>query len=228
MGFADFDIMGKCKTIIEKVEEIKTNLSEVKTSASGAKTSADNAKASADTAASNTSVIGATGNTGGSATAGTVMAKLNALITNTAANNTASTTGTLSQKISSAIANTATNNTASKTGILSAKLAYVISLLENTTYGLSALKTASSSSVVKSVQRGVITLERNVSNTATISPVATSKTVVLYTGDTNNSSEEYAKNFRIQLVLTDSTTITASRGSNSGTVTVPYQVIEFY
>jgi hypothetical protein len=68
--------------------------------------------------------IGATGNTGGSATAGTVMAKLNTLITNTT-----------------------TNNTASKTGILSAKLAYIISLLENTTYGLNALKTTISGSM---------------------------------------------------------------------------------
>ena len=83
--------------------------------------------------------IGATGDTGGSASAGTVMGKLNAIIsslaniggssvnasditaikTATAVNNTASTSGTLSQKISSAIANTATNNTENKTGILS-------------------------------------------------------------------------------------------------------------
>lgn len=39
--------------------------------------------------------------------------------------------------------NTATNNVASKTGVLSAKLSYIISsLLENTTYGLNAIKTA--------------------------------------------------------------------------------------
>lgn len=35
---------------------------------------------------------------------------------------------------------TATNNTGSKTGILSQKLTYLISLLENSTYGLSAIK----------------------------------------------------------------------------------------
>jgi hypothetical protein len=63
--------------------------------------------------------IGATGDTGGTASAGTVMAKLNALVSNTT-----------------------TNNTASKTGVLSAKLTYIISLLENTTYGLSAIKNA--------------------------------------------------------------------------------------
>ena len=146
MGFADFDIMGKCKAIIEKVEEIATNLSEVKTSASGAKASADNAKASADTAASNTSVIGATGNTGGSATAGTVMAKLNALLT--------SWTSTRAGYIDNIRSYTVTNNTASKTGVLSAKLAYVINLLENATYGLSAIK--SNGGAVKSVQRGTV------------------------------------------------------------------------
>lgn len=38
---------------------------------------------------------------------------------------------------------TITNNTASKTGVLSQKLSYAISLLENSTYGLNALKNAS-------------------------------------------------------------------------------------
>lgn len=143
MGFADFDIMGKCKTIIEKVEEVATNLSEVKTFASGAKTSADDAKASAATAVSNTSVIGATGNTGGSTTAGTVMGKLNALLTNW--------TSTRAGYIDNIRSYTITNNTASKTGVLSAKLAYVISLLENTTYGLSAIKTKLNGGVTASV-----------------------------------------------------------------------------
>ena len=91
--------------------------------------------------------IGPTNATGGTTTAGTVMGKLNAILsglsniggggsdnsaditaikTATATNNTASTTGTLSQKLSSAIANTATNNTENKTGILSQKLSYLI------------------------------------------------------------------------------------------------------
>lgn len=138
MGFADFDIMGKCKTIIEKVEEIKTNLSEVKTSASGAKTSADNAKASADAAASNTSVIGATGNTGGSATAGTVMGKLNKLITDLTTH-IGVWTSTRASYVDNIRSYTVTNNTASKTGVLSQKLAYAIDLLENSLYGLAAI-----------------------------------------------------------------------------------------
>ena len=150
MGFADFDIMGKCKTIIEKIEEIATNLSEVKTSASGAKASADDAKASAATAVSNTSVIGATGNTGGSSTAGTVMGKLNKLITDLTTH-IGVWTSTRASYIDNIRSYTITNNTASKTGVLSAKLAYVISLLENTTYGLNAIKTNLNNGVTASV-----------------------------------------------------------------------------
>ena len=78
-------------------------------------------------------LIGATGNTGGSTTAGTVMAKLNKVITdtttiltNTNTNNTASTSGTLSQKVSSAISNTAATTTENSSGTLSAKLTYLI------------------------------------------------------------------------------------------------------
>lgn len=106
-----------------------------------------------------TALIGATNNTGGSATAGTAMAKLNGIFTNastaaskaTAAAKDAASIKTTVATVSTDAASasmcaknaqtfTATNNKASKTGILSQKLAYVIGLLENTTYGLSALK----------------------------------------------------------------------------------------
>lgn len=53
--------------------------------------------------------------------------------------------------------NTSISSTASKTGILSQKSAYIISLLENATYGLSAIRTALTGGgvpAVKSVQRG--------------------------------------------------------------------------
>ena len=53
---------------------------------------------------------------------------------------------TINTNANTAKSNTTTNNTASKTGILSQKLSYIISLLENTTYGLSALKNAITSS----------------------------------------------------------------------------------
>ena len=46
---------------------------------------------------------------------------------------------TINSNVTSILNNTKTNNTASKTGVLSAKSAYVISLLENSTYGLNAI-----------------------------------------------------------------------------------------
>ena len=101
-------------------------------------------------------LIGATGNTGGSTTAGTVMAKLNkvitdttAIINNTKSNNTASTTGTLSQKISSAISNTAATTTENSSGTLSAKLTYLINRRDKTvTPSSTNIKTFSSSGSV--------------------------------------------------------------------------------
>ena len=116
--------------------------------------------------------IGGTADAAGSVTTGSVFAKLNKIIgditthmgrwtaaratkidtieTNTAkASHANGTTGTAAYWALAAYnmgvntkTNTETNNTASKTGILSQKHAYTHSLLENTTYGLSAIKTA--------------------------------------------------------------------------------------
>ena len=91
--------------------------------------------------------IGATSDTGGSTTAGTTMGKLNKVITDVTTLLT-NYTSTRAGYIDNIRSYTVTNNTASKTGVLSAKLAYIISLLENTTYGLSAIKNTSSSSVL--------------------------------------------------------------------------------
>ena len=120
-------------------------------------TVADNIYSKVDTEVANILTdIGPTSATGGSTTAGTVMAKLNKLITDltshisswtstragyidTIKTNTDNIYAKVDAEVASAVSNTATNNTASKTGVLSAKLAYVISLLENTTYGLSAI-----------------------------------------------------------------------------------------
>ena len=81
-------------------------------------------------------------------------------------------------------------------------------------------------SVVKSVQRGVITLSSALSSSATINSVNTSKAIVIYGGNnvdasTNNKYFEY-------LTLTNSTTVTVTRTSGSGVTNVPYQVIEYY
>lgn len=193
--------------------------------------------------------IGATGDTGGSTSAGTVMGKLNKIISDIASfvgnwtstragyidtikTNTDRLTSTRAGYIDNIRSYTVTNNTASKTGVLSQKLAYVISLLENTTYGLSALKTSSSSSVIKSIQRGEIVIPANSSSaTVAINSVNTNKAIILYGGSVYNyyiadSPHEWDS----RLVLTNSTTITAYRATAvaSYSATISYQVVEFY
>ncbi len=134
----------------------------INTNASNASARAENAKN--NTATNNTAksdgilsqklsyiisnLLGTVNATGGTTAAGTVMAKLNALLTNWTSTR-AGYIDTINTNASNAAAraenaknNTATNNTASKTGILSQKESYTISLLENTTYGLSAIKTS--------------------------------------------------------------------------------------
>jgi len=92
--------------------------------------------------------IGATGDTGGSSTAGTLFGKLNKIISDIATF-VGNWTATRAGYIDNIRSYTVTNNTASKTGVLSAKLAYIISLLENTTYGLNALKTANTKKCIE-------------------------------------------------------------------------------
>lgn len=118
---------------------------------------------------------------------------------------------------------TVTNNTASSTGTLSQKLSYII----NTGTPVTSL----SGKIIKSVQRGVISMEGDTA-TATITSVNTSKAVVVHgwsTLQSLNGSYDYASGWDARLALTNSTTITATR-SNVGTSAsyVNYQVIEFY
>ena len=81
--------------------------------------------------------------------------------------------------------------------------------------------------VVKSVQRGVMTIEaENKQATATISEVNPNKSLVIYTGCVTGNNTSYLP----MLVLTANDTVTATRlssGDSYGT-SVPYQVIEFY
>ena len=90
-------------------------------------------------AASSSSSIGQTNNSGGTTSAGTVFAKLNKIISDIAAfvaNYTAARAGYIDNIRSYTI----TNNSASKTGVLSQKDSYIISLLENSSFGLNAIK----------------------------------------------------------------------------------------
>lgn len=85
-------------------------------------------------------------------------------------------------------------------------------------------------SVVKSVQRGIISMGQRTSvKTVTINKVNTNKAIVIYTGATIADS---AANMWPYLELTNSTTVTATRLGNpvndDQITTVPYQVIEYY
>ena len=133
--------------VLTELNTIKSTLETLYSSINNINTEVDNIYAKVDTEVAavktKTDTIGATGDTGGSSSAGTVFGKLNKIISDLATH-IASWTSTRAGYVDNIRSYTITNNTASKTGVLSAKLAYVISLLENTTYGLSALQTASS------------------------------------------------------------------------------------
>ena len=81
--------------------------------------------------------------------------------------------------------------------------------------------------VIKSVQRGTITLASVGSNTATITTVNTSKSMLF---DLRYSTTELTIPNRIttRLTLTNATTVTASRAVGTGTNVSSYQVVEFY
>lgn len=77
---------------------------------------------------------------------------------------------------------------------------------------------------VKSVQRGSISFSVT-SAAASISPVDTAKAVVVFGGFRSNDSD-----FRTSpsVSLASSTSVLASRSASVGTVTVEWQVIEYY
>lgn len=77
---------------------------------------------------------------------------------------------------------------------------------------------------LKSIQRGVISMVGAYSGTATITAVDTSKTELRLLGVSNTTAvADLAR-----VVLTNATTITATRGSNSGTSEVSWELTEFY
>jgi len=81
-------------------------------------------------------------------------------------------------------------------------------------------------SVINSIQRGIITTSSNNTNTATISSVNTSKTMVNHLGGTTFVASSQT-NDMTRLTLTNSTTVTLIRSSTSGGSTTHYEVIEF-
>lgn len=99
-------------------------------------------------------------------------------------------------------------------------------------FGLSSVAEASTLSqfttAIKSIQRGTIeiTAGEGASDTATITAVVTAKTLLNYLGSSCDNDSHV--NADCKIVLTNSTTVTASRSGNAGAVTVSYEVIEFY
>ena len=88
-------------------------------------------------------------------------------------------------------------------------------------------------SMVKSVQRGIITIAANATvGTATISSVNTSKAVVLYGGSINNGSDSKSMDssgyWDVRLILKSATQVEATRRHVANfDVYVPYHVLEF-
>ncbi len=86
-----------------------------------------------------------------------------------------------------------------------------------------------SASVIKSIQRGIVTIPDG-SSTATISltTVDTTKTVVNFLGASYTwTAPGSYQSTMYRLQLTNATTLTATRDSTGGTLNVSYEIVEF-
>lgn len=82
------------------------------------------------------------------------------------------------------------------------------------------------STVIKSIQYGTITLAGVASNTATITTVSTTKSVLHFLGNTATSTS--GETFMTKLSLTNATTITADRTNASATSVIGFCIAEYY
>lgn len=91
---------------------------------------------------------------------------------------------------------------------------------------------SASSALIRSVQRGTISLVGATSNTATITSVDADYAIVRYLGQSVSSgsawstdvpSTEFAK-----VVLTNATTVTATMNTAGSTIIVAYEVVEYW
>ena len=82
--------------------------------------------------------------------------------------------------------------------------------------------------IIKSIQEVSVTLSGVASNTATISPVTTANAHCFFKGYTTNlTATNTGQNEACRVALTDSTTVTVTRGSTGGAITVVAVVIEY-
>ena len=85
--------------------------------------------------------------------------------------------------------------------------------------------------VLRSVQRGSITMNGVGSGTATITEVNVAKSLVTYNGYTTTYTESppmYLNRLGAILTLTNATTVTANRGSTDGTTITDFEVVEYF
>lgn len=86
-------------------------------------------------------------------------------------------------------------------------------------------------SLIKSIQRGTIVIAGGTSsNTATLSTAVVLANSLLTWGSQglNTSGQVDAQMFTARITLTNTTTVTATRGGTTEALTVPYEVIEFW
>ena len=194
----------------------------------------DTIKGTTDAIKTSADRIGAANDTGGSTTAGSVMGKLNKLISDITTHMgrwTAARAGYIdvintnaeAAKTDAAAAktNTAVNNTANATGTLSQKLSHVISLLTSGDVG-SKLDEIAVKGVVKSVQRGIC------STFADMSPMQYSEVVYIGTIDPEKSIVLLHSNSEGEAVLMELTESSMIIGAPSRVIKLSWQVIEFY
>lgn len=77
---------------------------------------------------------------------------------------------------------------------------------------------------IKSIQSGTIVVSTT-SNTATISAVVVANSFVQYGGETTTANDNGTNAY---VELTDTTTVTATRDTATGTTTVSYTVVEYF
>lgn len=87
------------------------------------------------------------------------------------------------------------------------------------------------SALIKSIQRGTISLSGATSGTATITSVVTANSVVRYLGDSQSDpATDDVTFFASRLALTNATTVTGSSiaGNASNTQIISYEVVEYF
>ena len=80
---------------------------------------------------------------------------------------------------------------------------------------------------IKSIQRGTFTIAgASTTGTATITSVDTTKTKVRWLG--NTAGDATVTNDMCYIVLTNATTITGTRSGTTGSITVSWELTEYY